>query len=138
MKVDIVVDTRGIQGIEARLPLLSAVVRKAALDVEAWAKLAVQSPPKTGRVYKRAGGKRHQASAPGEAPATDTGNLVNSIGIRPAGKDTWAVFARAKYALGLEVGTARVAARPFMVPALLRVRPVLEKAIAKVLFGGQP
>lgn len=136
MKVDVTVDVRGIDNLQARLPLLSALVRKAALDVEAWAKLAVQSPPKTGRVYPRPGGKRHQASAPGEAPATDTGNLVNSIGMRPAGKDSYAVFARAKYALGLEVGTARVAARPFLVPALLRVRPVLEKAIAKVITGG--
>lgn len=34
--------------------------------------------PKTGRIYYRRG-KAHQASAPGEAPASDTGNLVRGF-----------------------------------------------------------
>ena len=34
--------------------------------------------PRTGRIYRR-GGVVHQASAPGEAPASDTGELRQSI-----------------------------------------------------------
>ena len=31
--------------------------------------------PKTGRIYRRPGGRLHQASAPGQPPANDTGQL---------------------------------------------------------------
>jgi hypothetical protein len=133
--VQVTVDTRGLTDLQARLPLLSQIIRKAALDVEANAKVAIQTGTKSGRLYRR-GSRVHQASAPGEAPATDTSFLVNSIGMRPAGKDAYEVKAAAKYALPLEVGTARVAARPFMVPALLKVKPVLEKAVRKLILGG--
>lgn len=37
----------------------------------------IRSPPKSGNVYRRRG-VSHQASAPGEAPATDTGRLIQS------------------------------------------------------------
>ena len=74
---------------------------------------AIQSGPKTGRVYKRRS-VRHQASAPGEAPATDTGSLVGSLAIEPDpdGLGT-KVLARSGYAMWLEFGTRRMAARPF-------------------------
>lgn len=39
---------------------------------------AILHGEKTGRVYTR-GSVRHQASAPGEAPASDTGNLVANL-----------------------------------------------------------
>ena len=37
------------------------------------------SGPRSGKIYKRANGKSHQASAPGEPPASDTGHLRNSF-----------------------------------------------------------
>lgn len=40
----------------------------------------IQKGPKTGTVYTR-GSIEHQASAPGEYPASDTGRLANSISI---------------------------------------------------------
>ena len=80
--------------------------------------LSVQKGPKTGRSYVR-GTVTHRASAPGEAPATDTGILAGSIGWNvDASTLTAEVFAGAAYAVHLELGTARMEPRPFMVPAL--------------------
>ena len=56
---------------------VSRVVRTAALRVEQESK-ASMSGPKHGRIYSR-GGRLHQASAPGEPPAVDTGKLKNAI-----------------------------------------------------------
>jgi HK97 gp10 family phage protein len=73
---------------------------------------------KSGRVYGR-----HQASAPGEAPASDTGRLVQSIRVdfQPnalAGR----VVAGTDYAKKLEFGTVKIAPRPFMTPAVNNVK----------------
>lgn len=74
--------------------------------------------PKTGRVYQRRGVK-HQASAPGEAPASDTGNLVRNIQTEI---DTNNLVGRVnfgtEYAAALEFGTEKMEARPFARPAL--------------------
>lgn len=39
----------------------------------------VLQPPKTGVIYPRGPNRTHQASAPGESPANDTGNLAKNI-----------------------------------------------------------
>ena len=90
---------------------------------------AIQSGPKTGRVYTRRG-KRHQASAPGEAPATDTGSLVGSLAIEPDpdGLGT-KVVARSIYAAWLEFGTRRVAARPFFARSFELHKKPIRRAI---------
>lgn len=101
----------------------------AAAGLEAWAQicrnaavLSVQKGSKSGHVYKR-GNVTHQASAPGQAPATDTGNLVNSIGWNIDARTLVAeVFASAVYAVPLELGTRKMAARPFLDPALKSTR----------------
>ncbi len=89
----------------------------------------IQSPPKTGRVYKRRS-VAHQASAPGEAPATDTGRLVQSARTefdqsKLQGFVVWAT----NYSLKLEEGTAKMAARPFARPALLAKRAIIEDVV---------
>ena len=91
---------------------------------------AIQSGPKTGRVYTRRG-VRHQASAPGEAPATDTGSLFGSLAIEPDpdGLGT-KVLARSIYAMWLEFGTRRVAARPFFQRSFERHKKPIRRAIA--------
>jgi len=59
----------------------------------------------------------HQASAPGESPATDTGFLVSSI--KADRKELSArVFSSLNYAFWLEYGTTKMEARPFLAPAL--------------------
>lgn len=79
-------------------------------------RLMVESP-RGGRVYGI-----HKASAPGEPPAVDTGQLVKSIGYRLTKiKEGWGVEAGSsipKRAFWLEFGTVKIAARPAWRPAL--------------------
>lgn len=73
--------------------------------------------PGTGRRYKR-GNRTHTASAPGKSPAVDTGRLRQSIGVQKVGEGHYRVGTNVEYAPYLEFGTRRMAARPFMRPAL--------------------
>lgn len=98
------------------------------------AKRSLADGKKTGRIYKR-GNIEHQASAPGEAPATDTGVLVGSIYGDVEGLKGY-VEARAQYATWLENGTRHIAPRPFMVPAIERARPWINEMIGKVAAKG--
>ena len=74
----------------------------------------------TGRTYEKYRPRRtHTASAPNEPPATDTGFLVNNIFVKfDSDKLGVSVESRANYSLALEFGTSKMAARPFMQPAL--------------------
>lgn len=73
---------------------------------------------KTGRIYRR-GRRQHQASAPGEAPASDTGTLVNRIRTSYDPDNlVGTITASTAYAAPLEYGTSRMAARPYLRPAL--------------------
>lgn len=88
------------------------------------AKRSIARGPKTGRIYTRRG-VEHQASAPGEPPATDTGALIASIvsdATVEGSKVLGHVEARAPYAVHLEYGTRKMAARPFLTPAIERNR----------------
>ena len=104
---------RPLTNIEVALFKSGAAVRNTAIN-------SIAREPKTGRTYVR-GNITHTASAAGEAPATDTGRLVNSIyhdtkkeGTRQIGF----VAASVDYAIHLEFGTTNMAARPFLQPAL--------------------
>lgn len=79
--------------------------------------------PKTGIVY-RIGGKLHQASAPGEAPAVLTGNLKASIQEEQVNATTWDVPAEGDEGQQMwEYGMQGPAgARPFLRPAADIVR----------------
>ncbi len=92
------------------------VIRSFVLDLRNRILVSFQEP-KTGREYKR-GGKIHRASAPGEAPAVDSGHLQNSIqpdfptrlkGVLTIGSETGIL---------LELGTNAIAPRPFVFPAI--------------------
>lgn len=82
---------------------------------------SIQRGTKSGRVYERAGeanlSATHQASAPGEAPATDTGALVGSIQVTQQGM-AGQVATKLEYGFWLEYGTLQMAERPFLRPAL--------------------
>lgn len=90
----------------------------------------IASPPKTGRIYRRRG-VEHQASAPGEPPASDTGRLIQSGHVEHnaeelSGTATWST----NYAASLEFGTARMEPRPYARPALMSKR---DEIVATVL-----
>lgn len=103
--------------------VVSAILRKTGLDLEAEIKISL-SGSRHGRIYKVSKtGKTHQASAPGEAPATDTGNLKGSIGMETPSATRVIVFVGANTAMGLEYGTRRMLARPFVRPSIEKIRP---------------
>jgi len=89
---------------------------------------SIQRDPKTGATYGK-----HQASAAGEAPATDTGFLVGSITFKKpdvneaTGEVVGRVIASAPYAAHLEFGTSNIAPRPYMQPALEQNRSKIRK-----------
>lgn len=101
---------------DAALPAARQVVKETLLAVEAHVKVGM-SGPKSGALYGN-----HQASAPGESPAIDTGALVNSIGTEMTGPLRGIVYEGMEYAAYLEYGTVHMAARPHMTPAVEAVR----------------
>lgn len=91
----------------------------------------IQSTSKSGRTYRRRG-VEHVASAPGEAPATDTGTLVKSNGTETRnGGLTGIAKWSAAHAPSLEYGTSRIEPRPFARPALANKRLAIEEDIKK-------
>lgn len=79
-------------------------------------------------------GPDHVPSAPGQPPNADTHNLDLSIDVRMnASRKTVTVTAMAEYAAALEFGTSRMAARPFMRPALQRNRNRLVYGVAQAV-----
>lgn len=122
---------------------------------------AIKHGPKSGTVYYRipgekymtiragsetgppvafvpGGGKQgislvHQASAPGQAPASDTGALAGSIYYRMIDQFTLAVGSRLPYSEMLEFGTMKIKPRRAWIPAAERAAPRLEKRIRRVI-----
>ena len=147
--MDFSVSLEGLDRLASKSKAVSAIAQQelkkalfsSAQMVEKTAKESIAGGGKTGRIYKR-GGVTHQASAPGEAPATDRGGLVvRGINIRPAYEeaaiDVVAGAADIKYARALEFGTKNMAARPFLFPALeknkTRIKARLEAALDKTI-----
>ncbi len=85
----------------------------------------LDSPDKTGRLYiifKDSQRFLHQASAPGEPPATLFGGLKASINPHTNASDTMSLSAgnenTVKYAKRLELGDAKIAPRPYLKKAI--------------------
>lgn len=95
-------------------------IRVTALAVEGDAIKSIQRGTKTGRAYPR-GEKTHIASAPGEAPATDTGELVASIkNVTEITPEFARVGSDKDYGAYLEFGTMKIKERPWLRPARLK------------------
>lgn len=107
-------------------PVGKMLTRKAVV-VEAAAKRSVKAHGR-GRVYRLSNPSRtHQASAPGDPPATDLGRLgasiTHALGHDDRGLLSW-VGSNVSYAPHLERGTTRMAPRPFLRPALSALRGI--------------
>lgn len=90
----------------------------------------IQRGPKSGTVYRR-GNVSHQASAPGQYPASDTGRLAGSVRMEmpTQGNLTGRVGTAVAYGPYLEFGTSRMAARPWLLPSFERAKIGLEKEL---------
>lgn len=87
----------------------------------------VQRGGRSGRVYEKYAPRRtHQASGPGEAPKTDTGQLANSaVVMHTPGTRSAQVVVTAPYAAALEFGSPgnNLAPRPALGPATKEEEP---------------
>jgi hypothetical protein len=62
-------------------------------------------------------GSKHVASAPGEAPNNDTGDLAGKIETNQVAPLVVEVSSNSDHAADLEFGTSKMAARPYTAPA---------------------
>lgn len=99
------------------------------------------------RAYKK-GNKIHFSSSPGDTPALDTGILRNSIShivkffggmiTGRVGPDIDVIAAKSEagtdldYGLYLELGTSKMAARPFLRPTLRKMRKQINDIFKRV------
>jgi hypothetical protein len=134
---------------------LGDVMFRTASEVEAHAKNSILAGEKSGRIH-RSGGRdgalsvkggaasqptarqgeaqrEHRASAPGESPANDTGNLANSIGTERVDSLTSMVTVGAEYGADLEFGTTKMEPRPFIGPAIAAAEPGLGAALERLV-----
>ena len=153
---DSVINALRAYGVKAENEIAKAVVATA-FQVNEDVKEAIKNPPKTGHVYYRipganymtirqgaidgpvvavfrASGRQnlsltHQASAPGEAPATDTGGLVSSIFFKQETKLSAEIGSRLPYAYWLEFGTKKIKPRPSWRPAVAKNTPLFQKLV---------
>lgn len=118
------------RGLEARLRrvsrdlerTLSQALLEAGEEVRAEARALLDEP----------GGGR--PSAPGEPPRRDTGRLRDSVFVRPAARGPGAeVGCGLDYGAHLEFGTRRMAARPWLAPALEAARPRVRARLARAV-----
>lgn len=107
-------------------------VKSTALTVQNHARVSIQREQSAGVVYQR-GGVTHQASAPGDAPNTDTGALVSSIIAEYPRKGVAFVGTSKAYGAYLEFGTRNMAARPWLRPAKAQGQQELPKAITNAI-----
>lgn len=106
MAADESVVTNHLPQIADALPsLIEQVVKKAALDISAQAKV--------------------------KAPV-DTGALRASITAEPEDAETWVVYSDKDYSVFVEFGTIHMAPEPYMRPAVDAVRGSLQAALAAI------
>ena len=94
--------------------------------------------PGRGRIYPRGNGAFHQASAPGDPPASDTGRLLAASA--PGNSITFfnnklaaEIGPNVRYARFLELGTDRMEPRPFIRPAFRKHRKRIRDNLAKAV-----
>ena len=113
--------------IARRLPQATGeVVEETLYEIETDIKIGMEGPH-TGRIYGS-----HQASAPGEMPAVDTSNLVNSITAEMDGETSGAVYTNVEYAARLECGMQGIRPRPYMTPAAENARRGFERRMQEL------
>lgn len=127
-------ETVGAEELNALRPRAElAVVRAGRYFVNAVKKTL--SGPRSGRIYRGRRGRLHQASAPGEPPATQTGKLRQSITMSEPEWVGWNVSVdigsnqpqarRLEYG-GVDRRGVRILPRPYFEPTAIRVQAQVE------------
>jgi len=120
--VQVIVDKRKLDALAVKFPNgVAGVIQKICQDTEADIKTnfnAVSPAP------------------PGETPGVVTGNLKNSVLSEPdaSNDQTWWLRIGAEYGAALEYGTMKMAARPFLLPALRRIPDRLPEGAIREIF----
>jgi len=111
------------------------VVKGGGQLIRAEAIKSIQTGAKSGVMYQMYNPRReHRASAPGQAPASDTGNLVSKITVKQKSLNVVHVESNADYSAYLEYGTSKMEARPFMFPAFERSKkPIVDAVFKRVI-----
>jgi len=122
------------------MPDLQEIIKGGAQTIRTEAVNLIQKGAKSGKVYKRYNPAReHISSAPGQAPASDTGNLVRNLKVVQVNPDVTQVVSNAIYSKELEMGTSKMRARPFLFPAYKMSQDKIIKAtflrVVKVIEG---
>ena len=113
-------------------PDFQEIVKGGAQLIRGEAIKSIQTGAKSGIVYQMYNPRReHRASAPGQAPASDTGNLVSKIIVKQKDANVTNVESNANYSAYLEYGTSKMEARPFMLPAFEKSKKPIINAVFK-------
>lgn len=113
---------------------VNKAIKVTAFKIQATAVKSISANPSQGKKYGN-----HIASKAGDAPNTDTGNLVNSIKTRKVPKvggiDEFIIGSTLNYAAWLEFGTLdnKLEARPWLQPAVDKVEPDHIERITKAV-----
>ena len=123
-----------LKGLMSAFPnAINKAVVKTANEVRNNAVKSISREQSIGRTYQR-GSVTHTASAPGDAPNTDTGNLVSKIATENPRKGLSYVGTSVEYGKHLEFSTRRrMAARPWLRPAMDKAAPELPSAITNAI-----
>jgi hypothetical protein len=126
--INVRLDTRALEQLLARAPQdVEDALDAVAFEGERIVKMSFGTGP-AGRTYNIRG-VSHTASAPGSPPNIDTGKLMNAIHIKRLGRLRRGISTGdTEYAAGLEYGTTKMAARPFMRPMIER----LQRDVARI------
>ena len=113
---------------------LYKAVNKGGQRIRTEAVKAISKGARSGKTYKR-GSKTHQASAAGEFPKTDTGNLVNNITVERDGKHAVTVGSRIQAPEGywLETKELSQGGRRWLEPIFNKNKKKIVADIAKVV-----
>ena len=115
---------------------LIKALNKSAIMVQGDAIKLLQKGSRSGETYK-SHGRQHVASAAGEPPKTDTGNLASNINVDHAQKSGGSIVAKvvsnAAYSNYLENGTRFIEPRPFLAPALEKNKEKIQELIVQTV-----
>ena len=98
--------------------VLEEVIEDAAFRTQAAAIKGIQGGSKTGTIYEKYHPRRtHQASAFGQLPASDTGELASSIKIEVNNSTFYSVGTNLTHGFYLEFGTSEMSHRQWLTPS---------------------